>query len=209
MMGIWKRILASALRVGASQTQALLIDDIELDDITFTVDEFLGVSGNWATGATGTSNSLGYTLNVVDPQGFFLPLSNDTGSQAYNDIPNRRFDDLHLGLDFAINFDAPISALLVALANNSSEYDGPDLGVAPVDVIDVTVEVGGTQVFLDDRLGGLALYEFDPAKNVVVHINDVSTPRDGWDVSFFAFVDVPVPACASFKLSPAGHVLSI
>jgi hypothetical protein len=151
------------------------------------------------TSATGTSNEIGYTLTTITP--YFIPFSNTVGSQLYNDLPSR-YDDLHLGNGFTINFNQAIDFLLIALANDNDTGDGPNFGLIPSDSKDVAIN--GTQISITDIGGALLLYEFTSPVTSITHTNN--SLADGFDVSFFAGTNTAVPIPSAVWLFGSGLI---
>lgn len=184
MEKIIRVVCLAATLVFSSSSFALTIADLDLNSLSFEVD-------NLASGsATGTSNGIGYSLEG----NYFVPFSNNNSSQPYNDLPNR-YDDLHLGAEFTITFDQGIDYLLLGLANDNNTGIGIDFGIAPTELVDVSI-VSGTQTAITDINGGLLLYVFSSPITTLTHFNPGF--GDGFDVSFFAgnVSTVPVPAAA-------------
>lgn len=173
-------LLFSASALNAA---VLSISDIDLTLQTFTVDTL-----NNNPDVTGTSNGIDYSLTA--DTAFFSGFSNTTELQQYNDLPNS-YDDLHLGVDFTIQFAQPIDYLLVALANDNNTGDGLNFGLTPDDSTGISVL--GTQLSITDIGGALALFVFDSPVISLTH-TDNNGMTDGFDVSFFAGVTpIPVP----------------
>ena len=176
----------------ATHAFALNLSQIDLSTLTFSVDDnFASAPGQ----VSGTSNGVGYTFEGTDPSGssLFLPFSNNTSSQYYNDL-GASFDDLHVGRDFSITFDSEISYLLVALANDNNTFDGIDFGIAPTDY--TGVNVSGSFASIADISGALLLIAFDNPVTRIFHENSNGID-DGFDMSFFAIeaalAEVPLP----------------
>lgn len=185
-------IVLGTMGVSAQAVTINTIADIDTNALTFEVDNFDTAPGS----ITGTSNGIGFEVMA---NAIFIPFSNLTGSQTYNDIPGS-YDDLHLGSDFTITFDTPVQAVLFALGNDNNTGDGPDFGLIPADSMDITLD--GTKLQISDINGSLALLTFATPITTLTHTNDLQL--DGYDVSFFAFeavAPVPLPGALIFLAS--------
>ena len=115
----------------------------------------------------------------------YAPLTNQSGGAQFNDLPGN-YDDLHVGSNFTITFEQPVTSMLVVLANDNDTGDGPNFQeLAPVDFVDATNPDGGTQVKILDR-GGALFYYRDIEITQMTHVNDNGI-NDGWDLAFFVF----------------------
>lgn len=156
------------------------IGDIDLSTLSFEVQEMASANGKVV--ARGTSNGVGWTVTANNIYG---PLTNQSGGARFNDLP-RAYDDLHVGSDFTITFDQPVTSMLVVLANDNDTGDGPNFQeLTPVDVVDASAPDGGTQVRIEDKGGALFCYR-DIDITSLTHVNDNGI-NDGWDLAFFVF----------------------
>lgn len=203
--------LATAVIVaGVGTVQAASIASLDLSAQTFSVDGF-GTNPV----ITGQSNGIGYTFTAAS--NVYVPFSSSNGSETYNDIPGRSFDDIHAGADFTIVFDQPITSLLVALANDNDTGDGPQFDQAPIELLDIIPTTVNSQEWLQitDPGGALAYFEFLAPITEISHTNDQI--GDGWDLSFFAnAADVgtgpgvtPVPLPAGLPLLAGGTLMLV
>ena len=186
--------IAAAIVCGVAGTsQATTISSLDLSALSFEVDSL--PSSTWAASATGTSNGIGYSVSVATG-GFYVPLSNTTNSQTYNDLPGS-YDDLHLGRDFTITFANPISMLLIAMGNDNNTLDGPDFGIQPDETVGINLI--GSQLSITDIHGALALFSFSTPVTSLSHVN--IGRLDGYDMSFFAYpAPSPIPLPAGLPL---------
>lgn len=193
---LFKSIISSTLFfMLVAPVHALLISDLDLNSQTFTVDSMT------TTSATGSSNGISYSLSSA---GYYLPFSNMTESQRYNDMPGIGYDDLHLGNDFMVTFNQQIDYLLVALANDNNTGDGINLvGATLADTKDISVTA--THLRIDDIRGALVLYEFAAPTSSISHLN--IGLLDGFDVSFFAGTNASVPEPSILWLLGSGVAL--
>ena len=158
------------------------ISGLDLEKLSFDVQEMERDSATGKVVAKGTSNGVGWTV-VAD--NIFAPLTNKSGGASFNDLPGR-YDDLHVGSNFTITFDQPVTSMLVVLANDNDTGDGPNFQeLAPVDFIDAENPGGGTQVKIKDK-GGALFYYRDINITKMTHVNDNGI-NDGWDLAFFVF----------------------
>ena len=158
------------------------IADLDLNALSFDVVTFEVDAATGKTVSTGTSNGVGWTV-VAD--NIFRPLTNMDGNAGFNDLPGV-YDDLHVGSNFTITFDQPVTSMLVVLANDNDTGDGPNFQeLAPLDFVDANNPNGGTQVVIQDR-GGALFYYKDINITQMTHINDNGI-NDGWDLAFFVF----------------------
>lgn len=157
------------------------IAKLDLDGLSFDVVTF-DKNADSKVVATGTSNGVGWTIVANN---IYKPLSNIDGGASFNNLPGR-YDDLHMGSDFTLTFDRPVTSLLVVLANDNDTGDGPNFqNLTPRDFIDASAPNGGSQVRIDDP-GGALFYYYGLDGSPLVHINDNGI-NDGWDLAFFAF----------------------
>lgn len=177
---------ALAIACAGAADATTTIADIDLASLSFEVDDFATAPGS----ISGASNGVRFE---VQANAIFLPFSNLNGGQTYNELPGG-YDDLHLGQDFSITFERPVTSLLFAFANDNSTGDGPDFGLTPDEIVDI--DLVGAKLSIQDRFGALALFNFSTPTDVLVHTNDAQL--DGFDVSFFvvdaAAAPVPLPA---------------
>lgn len=158
------------------------ISSLDLEKLSFDVLEMERDSASGKVVAKGTSNGVGWTV-VAD--NIFAPLTNKSGGASFNDLPGR-YDDLHVGSNFTITFDQPVTSMLVVLANDNDTGDGPNFQeLAPVDFVDAENPGGGTQVKIKDK-GGALFYYRDINITKMTHVNDNGI-NDGWDLAFFVF----------------------
>ncbi|WP_420333954.1 vWA domain-containing protein [Roseibium sp.] len=158
------------------------ISGLDLKKLSFDVQEMERDSATGKVVAKGTSNGVGWTV-VAD--NIFAPLTNKSGGASFNDLPGR-YDDLHVGSNFTITFDQPVTSMLVVLANDNDTGDGPNFQeLVPVDFVDAENLGGGTQVKINDK-GGALFYYRDINITKMTHVNDNGI-NDGWDLAFFVF----------------------
>lgn len=192
-----QHILALIAALGLStitggMAQAATLSDVDLTTLSFTRPVFQNNSGR-NDFASGLSNGIGYEFHG----GVFGPFSNLT---RFNDLApgNDRFLDLHVGSDFAIRFDQPISSLLVAMGNDNRPGEtGINFGYTASDSID-TVGTAPNYLVQDIR-GALVLFEFDTPVSELTQ--QIAPGSDGFDLVFFANpLPVPVPLPAGMPL---------
>jgi len=178
------------LAVSFNANAALLISDLDLNNLSFEVD------GITPPTTTGTSNGIDFTLSGS----YYTTFSNTTGSQTYNGLTGG-YDDLHLGATFTIIFDQAIDYLLVAISNDNNIDTGLGFGLTPSDFSGSLV-LDGSKVLFTSSIGGLVLYEFASPITSLTHTNVGIS--DGFNVSFFAgtLSSVPLPA-ALWLFGPA------
>lgn len=158
------------------------ISKLNLNGLSFDVQSFKTDPASGKTIATGTSNGVGWTVTA---NSIYRPFTNMSGGARFNDLPGN-YDDLHVGSDFTITFDRPVTSMLVVLANDNDTGDGPNFQeLAPVDFVDASNPDGGTQVRIEDK-GGALFYYYDINITSMSHINDNGI-GDGWDLAFFVF----------------------
>ena len=158
------------------------IAKLDLNKLSFDVQELGRDAASGKVVARGTSNGVGWTVEAVN---IYAPLTNKNGGAHFNDLPGT-YDDLHVGSDFVITFDQPVTSMLVVLANDNDTGDGPNfLELPPVDFVDASNPDGGTQVKIEDR-GGALFYYHDINITRLTHVNDNGI-NDGWDLAFFVF----------------------
>lgn len=166
----------------ATRKVALEISQLDLQNLSFDVQEFRVDKALGKTIAKGTSNGVGWTVTA---NSIFRPYTNMNGGARFNDLPGN-YDDLHVGSDFTIGFDRPVTSMLVVLANDNDTGDGPNFQeLAPRDFVDASNPDGGTQVRIDDK-GGALFYYYDINITTLTHVNDNGI-NDGWDLAFFVF----------------------
>ncbi|WP_298962162.1 VWA domain-containing protein [uncultured Roseibium sp.] len=158
------------------------ITELDLDRLSFDVHKIEKDAASGKVVATGTSNGVGWTVTA---NSIYEPYSNIKGGAGFNDLPGR-YDDLHVGSDFTITFDQPVTSMLVVLANDNDTGDGPNFQeLPPVDFVDASNPDGGTQVKIEDK-GGALFYYYDINITSMTHVNDNGI-NDGWDLAFFVF----------------------
>lgn len=158
------------------------ITELDLDRLSFDVHKIEKDAASGKVVATGTSNGVGWTVTA---NSIYEPYSNVKGGAGFNDLPGR-YDDLHVGSDFTITFDQPVTSMLVVLANDNDTGDGPNFQeLPPVDFVDASNPDGGTQVKIEDK-GGALFYYYDINITSMTHVNDNGI-NDGWDLAFFVF----------------------
>ncbi|KMW57114.1 Von Willebrand factor type A domain protein [Candidatus Rhodobacter oscarellae] len=158
------------------------ISELDLDSLSFDVITLGNDAATGKTVASGTSNGVGWT---VVANSIYAPLTNQKGGARFNDLPGN-YDDLHVGSDFTITFDRPVTSMLVVLGNDNDTGDGPNFQeLAPIDFVDAANPDGGTQVRIDDP-GGALFYYKDINITTMTHVNDNGI-GDGWDLAFFVF----------------------
>ena len=156
------------------------IEDLDLEALDFDVETLERVSDKSV--ATGTSNGVGWSISAVN---IYEPYTNKNGGSRFRNLPGE-YDDLHMGSDFTLTFERPISSLLVVLKNNDDTDDGPNfINLTPVDFVGASAPDGATQVRIDD-IGGALFYYYDLNSDTLTHVNDNGI-NDGWDLAFFAF----------------------
>ncbi|MEL6503112.1 MAG: VWA domain-containing protein [Pseudomonadota bacterium] len=156
------------------------ISQLDLAKLRFDVTDFERVNGKVV--AKGTSNGVGWTVTADN---IFKPYTNMNGGARFNDLPGS-YDDLHVGSNFTITFDRPVTSMLVVLANDNDTGDGPNFQeLPPVDFVDASNPGGGTQVRIEDK-GGALFYYYDINITSLTHVNDNGI-NDGWDLAFFVF----------------------
>ncbi|MEM1039104.1 MAG: VWA domain-containing protein [Pseudomonadota bacterium] len=161
---------------------ALEISKLDLQNLSFDVQEFRVDKTLGKTFAKGTSNGVGWTVIAND---IYRPFTNMQGGARFNDLPGN-YDDLHVGSDFTIVFDRQVTSMLVVLANDNDTGDGPNFQeLAPRDFVDANNPNGGTQVRIEDK-GGALFYYYDINITTLTHVNDNGI-NDGWDLAFFVF----------------------
>lgn len=182
--------------VASASASASTIAAINLNALSFEITSLPGSPGN----VTGTSNGIAFTMPNLS---YFAPFSSTGNVQGYNDLP-ARYDDVHVGGNFSIQFSAPVGKLLIALANDTfGNTAGPNLGVTPSDSVDINL--AGTELLVQDTRGALALFTF--ATPVMSVTSTVGNNGDGFDLSFFAFAPsnpIPVPAALPLLASGLG-----
>lgn len=158
------------------------ISRLNLDSLSFDVQEFNVDADSGKTIAKGTSNGVKWTVTA---NSIFKSYTNMEGGATFNDLPGI-YDDLHVGSDFTIVFEQPVTSMLVVLANDNDTGDGPNFQeLAPVDFVDASNPDGGTQVRIEDK-GGALFYYYDINTTSLTHVNDNGI-NDGWDLAFFVF----------------------
>ena len=158
------------------------IAGLDLSKLSFDVHKLTKDAATGKVVATGTSNGVGWTVTANN---IFGPYTNTSGGARFNDLPGV-YDDLHVGSDFTITFDQPVTSMLVVLANDNDTGDGPNFQeLPPVDLLDASNPGGGTQIKIEDR-GGALFYYYDINITKLTHVNDNGI-NDGWDLAFFVF----------------------
>jgi hypothetical protein len=176
-----------------------------LGDLDLTALSFERLT-NVAPGSTGTSNGIGWSLDVTGAGGSL------TGTNAYAiDGGAYSFDDVHVVSEWTITFDAPIATLLLFVQNDnpsSTRRAGFDLGIAASDF-------GGGLLredtdFVTEQTAGYAIYDFAAPVTSVRSFGISDQVFDGYDLTFFAYppAPVPLPAAGWLLLGAVGGMLA-
>jgi len=175
--------LAAIAALGtAAQSQS--IEDLIAGDPVFSLEGYgEELRPNFRASASGHSNGIAYTLEGARGAAIFTGYSNDAGDQGFNDLL-RAQDAIHVGSNFTLTFERPVQALLVATANDNATGDGFDLGMMPLETVDI--EMQGTFMRSLDPQGTLALFVLVEPAEVWESIS-ADTISDGIDLAFFAY----------------------
>jgi len=200
--------------VGVSTAQAASIDQIDLPNLSFDLQSSAPL-------APPVTNSLVYSgeAGLMGSEiGFsvaaFSPLTDLASTVNFNIGPpvnTVAYEHVHVG-NFTIDFDAPITSLLIYAQNDNFDSLGIDLGFAPSDFGGTTVQTG-TQFSVNTSNSGMfLLYEFLVPTSTVTNISAGPGRGGGFDMAFFPNVitaPVPLPASIWFIISGIGGFTAI
>jgi hypothetical protein len=192
----FRRIIAALFIFSlAVPTFAASIKDIQLKSFDFDISHYnpgslaSGIGGD-AT-ASGTSNGIVWTIT---PTSLWSNRTTTNGSFRFKSLPNLT-DSLHPSGDYTITFAQTIDSLLVALSNNDTN-DSINFGLAPSDYLGT--KFSGTQVTLNNKAGGLALFEH--INSLTIHNVNNNGMTDGYDLAFHVIKVSPTPIPAAIWL---------
>lgn len=164
--------------------QAQGLEDLIAGEMTFSLEDYGDVlRPNFRDSASGHSNGIAYTLTGARGSAIFTGYSNDGEDQEFNDLPAPH-DAIHVGSNFILTFEEPVQALLVATANDNNTGDGFDLGMTPLESVDI--EMQGTFMRSEDHRGTLALFVLVEPSDTWESTSEDSI-ADGIDLAFFAY----------------------